>query len=152
MFLKTVLVMDEIKTHILTWIDTLSIAHTKLNNLSICPFAKKAKYTIIKLVDKEINPLLDSVELIIYVLDNAYTFEQLSNIAKEYNALYPHLVFLPDGKDRHSDINGIPTSNGKYNLLLCQDRAELQTARNKLDKTMYYTFWDNNYLKEILEQ
>lgn len=35
-----------------------------------------------------------------------------------------HLVFLPDSKDRHSDINGIQTSNDKYNLLLCQNRFE----------------------------
>lgn len=152
MFLKTFLVMDEIKTHISTWIENLSIAHTKLNEFSICPFAKKAKYTIIRLLDNEIDPILDSVELIIYVLDNAFTFEQLNNIAKEYNTLYPHLIFLPDGRHRHSNINGIQTSNGKYNLLLCQDRAELQAARNKLDKTTYYTFWDKTYLKEILEQ
>jgi hypothetical protein len=144
--------MDEIKIHISAWIDTLSITHTKLNNLSICPFAKKAKYKIVEITDKEIDPILDSVELIIYVLNNTYTFKQLDDIAKEYNTLYPHLVFLPDGKDRYSDIKGIQTSNGKYNLLLCQNRSELQTARNKLDKTMYYTFWDKIYLKEILEQ
>jgi hypothetical protein len=144
--------MGKVKAHIDGWIKTLSTPQYNLGGLSACPFAKKAKYKIIELTDKEIDPILDSVELIIYVLANDYTFTQLTNIAKEYNTLYPHLIFLPDGKDRHSDINGILTSNGKYNLLLCQCRSALQTARNKLNNTMYYTFWDKDYLKEILEQ
>jgi hypothetical protein len=144
--------MKEIETHISAWIDKLSTTYIELNGFSICPFAKKSKYKIIKLMDEEINPILDSLDLIIYVLEYDYTFEQLTSIAKEYNTLYPHLVFLPDGKDRHTNINGIPTNNGKYNLLLCQDRSELQIARNKLAKTAYYTLWDKSYLKEILEQ
>ena len=144
--------MNEIKKNIATWIDALSIPRPELDNMPVCPFAKKAKYKIIELSDEKINPDFSTVEVIIYILDSNYTFIEIDEIAKEYNNQFPSLVFLPDSKDRYSHINGVQSNNTKYNIMLCQQRSELQVGRDKLLKTSYYTHWDEDYLKEILEQ
>ena len=60
--------------------------------------------------------------------------------------------FIADHRKSNTKINGIPTSNGKYNLVLCQPREELTEARKKLAKTNYYDYWDKNYLEEVLEE
>jgi hypothetical protein len=48
-------------------------------------------------------------------------------------------------------IQGIKTNNGKYNLILSQPTEKLRHFREKLAKTEYYNLWDEEYLKEILE-
>lgn len=144
--------MDKIEQYILEWISSISKTRSELGGLAVCPFAKKAKYKIIELSDENINPDFSTVEVIIYILDSNYTFIEIDKIAKKYNNQFPSLVFLPDSKDRYSHINGVQSNNTKYNLMLCQQRSELQVGRDKLLKTSYYTHWDEDYLKEILEQ
>jgi hypothetical protein len=142
--------MDEIKTHIDSWIDHLSTKQIALGNYSVCPFAKKAGYEIIVTDGSNINPPPWDFELIIYKLPDEYTVEEITELASEYNNLYPEMVFLPDHKDRDTFINGVPTNNSKYNFILCQWRDNLQSARDGLEKTDYYSFWDSKYLEEIL--
>lgn len=144
--------MDKTEQNILEWIDSVSTMRSELGGLAICPFAKRAKYKIIELSDEKINPDFSTVEVIIYILDSNYTFFEIDKIAKKYNNEFPSLVFLPDSKDRYSHINNVQTNNTKYNLMLCQERSKLQVGRDKLSKTSYYTYWDEKYLKEILEQ
>jgi len=76
--------------------------------------------------------------------------DELRAIAAEYNKQFPDLVFLPDHKDRYTEINGVQTNNGKHNIILCQWRDNLEQARAKLKNTKYYTFWTEYYLQEIL--
>ena len=38
----------------------------------------------------------------------------------------------------------------KYNLILCQSKRKLNKIRKKLMETDYYTYWTEDYLKEIL--
>ena len=73
----------------------------------------------------------------------------MTEIATEYNKIFPEIIFLPDHKDRETYINGVATNNGKYNLILCQWRDNLNKARSKLEHTKYYSFWDQTYLEEI---
>ena len=146
------LAVSNIEHDISAWIDKISKTRSELSNLAVCPFAKKAKYKIIELSDEEINPDFSIVEVILYVVDSSYSFEQVEQLSIKYNKQFPSLVFLPDSKDRYSHINGVQTNNNKYNLMLCQERTELQVGRDKLSKTAYYTHWDKEYLKEILNQ
>ena len=46
----------------------------------------------------------------------------------------------------------IKTNNGLYNLILSQPKKELSEFRKKLVKTNYYSNWDEDYLKEILQE
>ena len=141
----------DIKQDIDNWISHLSTKQVLLGGLSVCPFAKNSEYEIVLTDGSNINPPPWDFELIIYVLPEDYSQEELMSIAFEYNKIYPDLIFLPDHKDRYTEINGIQSNNSKHNLILCQWRDNLNTAREKLANTSYYSFWDQEYLKEILE-
>ena len=133
------------------WITHLATKQVLLGGFSVCPFAKNAEYELAHTDGSDIDPPPWDFELIIYVLPNDYTPEELVAIALEYNKVYPDLVFLPDHKDRYTEINGVQSNNGRHNLILCQWRDNLNKAREKLTNTNYYSFWDEAYLKEILE-
>lgn len=139
--------MDEITN----WINRISKPKTELGGMSVCPFAKAVDYEFIESDGSDINPPPWDFELIIYRLPDCYTINELFELAIEYNKLYPQMTFLPDHRDRDTFINGVQTNNGKYNLILCQWRDNLNKARNKLEKTSYYTYWNTEYLEEILK-
>jgi hypothetical protein len=132
------------------WIVQISTPTDKLDGLSVCPYAKGTEYELLETDGSNINPPPWDFELIIYVLPAEYTVDELRAIAVEYNKQYPDLVFLPDHKDRYTEINGVQTNNGKHNIILCQWRDNLEQARAKLKNTKYYTFWTEYYLQEIL--
>lgn len=138
--------MDKIKQ----WVDRISTPSPNINNMPVCPFAKGAEYELLDTDGSDINPPPWNFELIIYRLPNNYTQQEVIDIANEYNKIYPELVFLPDPKDKDTFINGVQTNNGEYNLILCQWRDNLNTAREKLANTSYYSVWSEDYLKEIL--
>jgi hypothetical protein len=141
----------DINADISNWITHLSTKQVLLGGLSICPFAKNSNYEIVFTDGTTIAPPPWDFELIIYVLPGDYTADELYAIASEYNKLLQDMIFLPDHKDRYTEINGIQSNNGKHNLILCQWRDNLNVAREKLVSTPYYGFWDQEYLKEILE-
>lgn len=124
----------------------------ELGGLSVCPYAKGADYEIIETDGSTIDPPPWDFELIIYKLPDYYNQQEVNDIAAEYNKIYPDMVFLPDPRDKYTEINGVQTNNGEYNLILCQWRDNLNKARNKLKTTSYYTYWANEYLTEILSQ
>lgn len=138
-----------VREHIDSWIDKLSLKQESLNYLKICPFAEKSKYKII-FSDGDIEPPTYDFSLMIYILESSLTFVDLLNLAKSLKEKYPHFVFLADHKDRDTYLKENKTNNGKYNLILCQPRKKLDKARQLLRKTNYYSFWDPEYLDEIL--
>ena len=137
--------------HIKKWVDYLSCPQDLLTGLAICPFAKKAKFQLIRTHTNKIAPPEGPFEIIIFIVENNITFTDLIVACKFLNKKHPQLVFLPDHKDRNTFIKGLKTNNGKYNLILCQYRDQLQKARELLKHTDYYKFWDKEYLKEIME-
>lgn len=141
----------KIKESIDVWINHLTSPSKNLGGFSVCPYAKGIEYEIVETDGSDIDPPPWDFELIIYILPDYYSSEELTNLAKEYNRIYSDLIFLSDHKDRKTYINGIQTNNGNYNLILCQYRDKLNKARDKLKNTVYYSFWDQSYLKEILE-
>jgi hypothetical protein len=131
------------------WIERLAKPREELGGMSVCPFAKNSDYSIIETDGSDINPPPWDFELIIYKLPDEYSIDELAELATEYNDIFPDMIFLPDHKDRETFINGVATNNGKYNLILCQWRDNLNKARSKLEHTKYYSFWDQTYLEEI---
>jgi hypothetical protein len=132
------------------WINRITLPRAELGNLSVCPYAKGADYSVHNTDGSDINPPPWDFDLIIYVLPIHYTVEEVVKIASEYNKIYTDMIFLPDPKDRYTEINGVQTNNGVHNIILCQWRDNLNNARVKLQKTSYYTYWTEEYLKEIL--
>lgn len=139
-----------VEQDIKNWVTHLATKQILLGGFSVCPFAKNATYEIVLTDGSDINPPPWDFELIIYNLPNDYSIEEITSIAVEYNKLYPDLIFLPDHKDRYTEINGVQSNNGQHNLILCQWRNNLNDAREKLAGTNYYSFWDKEYLEEIL--
>jgi hypothetical protein len=132
------------------WIDRISVKHESLNGFSACPFAKGSSYEVIETDGSDVNPPPWEFELIIYKLPDNYSEYEIIELAKEYNTMYTDMIFLPDPKSRYTEINGVQTNNGKYNLILCQWRDNLIKAREKLSNTTYYSVWNDEYLQEIL--
>ena len=133
------------------WIERLAKPREELGGMSVCPFAKNSDYSIVETDGSDINPPPWDFELIIYKLPDEYSIDELAELATEYNNIFPEMIFLPDHKDRETFINGVATNNGKYNLILCQWRDNLNKARSKLEHTKYYSFWDQTYLEEIIK-
>jgi hypothetical protein len=132
------------------WVSRISKPTDALGGMSVCPYAKGAEYELIETDGSDISPPPWDFELIIYVLPIEYTEDEVIAIANEYNNLYPDIVFLPDPKDRYTEINGVQTNNGEHNLILCQWRDKLNSARQKLKNTEYYRYWAVEYLDEIM--
>jgi len=143
--------MNEKKSrYILHWIGQLSKIRPELGNFALCPYASKAKFEIVEEKLSQIVPR-DDYEVIIYVVEDDITADFLYDAVDDYNRNYPDYKFIADHGKTKTYIQGIQTSNGKYNLVLCQSRKELTEARKNLAKTNYYDYWDENYLKEVLE-
>ena len=132
------------------WINRISIPRSELGGMPVCPYAKTADFELIETDGSNINPPPWDFELIIYKLPDTYTIAEVDQIAEEYNKLFPNMVFLADPRDRITEINHVKTNNGKYNLILCQWRYTLESARTKLKITDYYTYWSTDYLDKIL--
>lgn len=136
---------------IFDWIKSISESKKELGGHSICPFAKLAKRFKIHYAEHEIIPPSDTdFDVIIYSLPESITLDSINALCLDLNKKYPALIFLPDHKDRNTYINGVRTNNGKYNLVLCQPKQKLKDARSGLKNTDYYSYWDKEYLKEIL--
>ena len=142
---------DEKSRYILHWIGQLSKIRPELGNFAICPYASKANYKIVEEKLSQIVPNPD-YDVIIYVVEDNMSAQFLYDAVDDYNRNYSDYKFIADHGKTKTYIQGIQTSNGFFNLVLCQPRKELTEARKKLAKTNYYDYWDKNYLEEVLEE
>jgi len=142
---------EEKSRYILDWIRKISKVRPELGNFSICPYASGANFNIQEDQLLEIVPNSD-YDVIIHIVEDDIDADFLYEAVDDYNLIYPEYKFIADHGKTKTYIQGIQTSNGKYNLVLCQPRKELSEARKKLAKTDYYNHWDKNYLKEVLEE
>ena len=141
---------EEKNRYILEWIRKISKVRPELGNFSICPYASGANFSIQEQKLCQIVPN-SNFDVIIYIVEDNIDSNFLYDAVDDYNHNYPDYKFIADHGKTKTYIQGIQTSNGKYNLVLCQPREELTEARKKLAKTNYYDYWDKNYLKEVLE-
>jgi hypothetical protein len=136
---------------IFNWVKSISEPKKELGGHSICPFAKIAsRFKIVQPQEEIIPPEDREFDVIVYTLPDSVTLEDINSLCDNLYKKYPDLIFLPDHKDRDTYINGVKTNNGQHNLILCQPKQKLKDARSGLKKTDYYTYWDKDYLKEIL--
>ena len=144
--------MNEKKNkHILNWIRDLSKIRPELGNFAVCPYASTANFIILEEKLRKVRPR-SGWDVVIYVVEDDHDQDFLYAMVDDYNRTYQKYKFIADHRKSGTKINGVPTSNKKYNLVLCQSRKELTEARIKLAKTDYYKYWDKNYLKEVLEE
>ena len=138
-----------LQQHMDEWIEHISSPQEKLDNMSVCPFAKSTKYQLIHANIDSIEIPKQDFELVIFVLPEEVTETDMFNHCKDLNEKHVEYIFLPDPMNRKTFINSVQTNNNKFNLVLCQPKDKLLKARQSLLGTKYYTYWSSNYLKEI---
>jgi hypothetical protein len=138
----------KVKADIINWIKEISKSRPELGDFSVCPFAKKAKYEILKIDIDKLYPI-DGFDVIIYVLGET-DLETINWWVEFYNKKYNDWIFFEDCASYDTYINGVQTNNGKHNLILGQPKEKLNKFRDILKKTDYYSYWDKDYYKEIM--
>lgn len=138
-----------IEAHIREWVEKISIIRPELGGFSVCPFASTAKIKIIECNIEDIIPV-SGYDVVFYAVEDYLDLASIQFWAKFYSNLYDEYIFLEDCAGYETFIRGIPTNNGKYNLILMQNREKLRKHRHILRGLGYYTYWDNDMLREIL--
>lgn len=142
--------MNLIESDLIEWISEISKENPDIGGFAICPFAKHHTYKIVKCPINDIKPLNEEFGVVIFVVEDDLDLAFARKKIEELNQTYSKCMFFDDFRDEPSYINGIKTNNGKYNLILYQNRDFLTKIRQKLAKTDYYDYWDDEYLQEIL--
>ena len=142
---------DPVEYNLSQWLMRIRQPRNRLNNRPICPFAKTLP-NIIKTnrLEEDIFKLCTSTLTIVCEIDGDSTPSDLELLCDKLHSLHNNYYFLPDHPDKKTYIQGIETGNGHYPLILVQTKSELDAARSKLSKTDYYSYWDQDYLKETL--
>lgn len=134
---------------IANWLSKVKQARPELNGKSICPFARMPGIIPVeKLSIQNIEPLGSQITIYIETAVNS-TFDELETLCRKLNKKHKKYIFLPDHPQKKNYINGVETGNEHLPLIIVQTRKELLTARSLLEKTDYYDFWSDEYIKEI---
>jgi len=142
--------MSEKERFIFNWIAEVSKVRPELNGFAICPFASKSKYRIVECSASAIEPIQD-LDVVVYIIEDHFNLNEVQKWVDICNKKYEGWKFFEDCRAYDAFINGIKTNNGKYNLILGQPTQKLRKSRETLSNTSYYDMWDDDYLKEILE-
>ncbi len=141
--------MTEKEAYIHKWIQEVSKNRPELGGFAVCPYASASKTLIVETPIDDIVPE-PGHDVIIFIIEHFWRADQVEKWVKLYNEKFPYYKFFSDLSSRDTFISGVKTNNEKYNLILCQSKIKLSKIRKKLLQTEYYTYWTEDYLKEIL--
>jgi hypothetical protein len=130
------------------WIERVSQVRPELGGFSVCPYAKSGKYKIIECSTDKIE-VEDCYDVIIYVIDET-DLVKINEWVVFYNKKFENWLFFEDCANYDTFIGGVQTNNGLYNLILAQPKEKLMKFREALKKTDYYSYWSEEYYKEIV--
>jgi hypothetical protein len=145
--------MQENKKHptevVEQWVTKISTKNEDLGGHKICPFARRPRVIAVEKLCLE-NFLNLNDQITVYMETDLHSsYEELEEFCKILKEQNPNFIFLPDHPSKKNYIKSHETGNGSYPCIIVQTRQELDTARAALDKTDYYTYWDQTYLAEI---
>jgi hypothetical protein len=143
--------MNAVEAHIQEWIKKVSVTHSELENISICPFADSADTKIVACNVEDITPV-KGYDVVFYVVEDYLDLQSVRFWVDFYNKLYTEYIFLEDYATYDSYIQGIQTNNGKYNLILMQQRKKLLIYREILRQSGYYDNWTDEMMQEVMGQ
>ncbi len=143
------------------YIKYITLKRKELGGHAICPFAKKFldKTEIIKSDDLESDALncIESKERpmlwLIYGCPKKFTKEWLSSFCDKHKdkAKSKDLWLIWDHPDQINKIGDIETNNKEYGVILIQPLKELNKYSDKLKKSNYYDYWDEDYYNAIVK-
>lgn len=141
--------MTEKEAYIHKWIQEVSKNRPELGGFAVCPYASSSKTLIVETTIDDIVPE-PGHDVIIFIIEDFWRSDHVKKWVKFYNEKFPYYKFFEDLSTNDTFINGIKTNNEKFNLILCQSKMKLSKIRKQLAKTEYYTFWTEEYLRQIL--
>ena len=141
--------MTEKEAYIHEWIREVSKNRPELSGFAVCPYASSSKNLIVETTIDDIVPE-PGHDVIIFIIEDFWRPDHVAKWVNHYNEKFPYYKFFEDLSCRDTFISGVKTNNEKYNLILCQSKQKLSKIRKKLSETEYYTYWTEDYLKEIL--
>lgn len=141
--------MNEKEAYIREWAAEVAKQREELGGFSVCPYASNSKTKVVECAIDDIVPE-PGYDVIVFIVDDFWNLIQVKKWVDVYNEKFPYYTFFEDCASQPTFINGIQTNNKKFNLILCQSKIKLSKIRKKLAKTDYYTYWNEDYLKQIL--
>jgi hypothetical protein len=141
--------MTEKEAYIHKWIQEVSKNRPELGGFAVCPYASTSKTLIVETSIDDIVPE-SGYDVIIFIVEDFWRSDQVEKWVKVYNEKFTYYKFFSDLSTRDTFIGGVRTNNEKFNLILCQSKKKLSAIRKKLIESDYYSYWTDEYLKEIL--
>lgn len=141
--------MNEKEVYIRQWAKDVAKEREELGGFSVCPYASDSKTKVIECPIDDIVPE-PGYDVIVFIVDDLWNLDQVKKWVEIYNEKFQYYTFFEDCASQPTFINGIQTNNKRFNLILCQSKKKLSSIRKKLAKTEYYTYWNEEYLKQIL--
>lgn len=141
--------MNEKEVYIRQWAKDVAKEREELGGFSVCPYASNSKTKVIECPIDDIVPE-PGYDVIVFIVDDLWNLDQVKKWVEIYNEKFQYYTFFEDCASQPTFINGIQTNNKRFNLILCQSKKKLSSIRKKLAKTEYYTYWNEEYLKQIL--
>ena len=140
--------------HIKTWINYVATTETS-NGFVICPHATKAlKNQRLKILEYDpagLDQLVDDFRSDPSIFKVWIMIAENPEIeCQRLNVDYPDIVWLYDIANDTGMIDGIATGNQKYDIILMQDKAELNKMSDMLNESGYYTNWTKRYYEQIV--
>lgn len=131
------------------WIDRITKKHEDLGRHSICPFARTPRVVSVDKLSIDNVSVIDDNITIYMETSVSSSYEEVENLCRHLKQQNPEHVFLPDHPCKKNFIGKHETGNKFYPCVIVQTKKELELARKSLDKTNYYSFWDQDYLQQI---
>ena len=141
--------MTDKEAYIQEWISEVSKKRLELGGFAVCPYASTSKTKIIECAIDDIVPE-SGYDVIVFIVEDFWRPERVRSWVKKYNEKYPYYKFFEDCHKQDNFVGQVKTNNDKFNLILCQSKKKLKKIREKLAETEYYSYWSEEYLKEIL--
>lgn len=156
-------VTTEYKEYLTKWIEeVLSTPHELLNNLPICPFARRAildnqvKFirtsNYVTDITTELTAWDDSVHAMLFVCDDDIETAQFALDITELNKQFlpQDLVLLEDHVKIEESFHGTKFNNGKYNIVIVQRLRSINDASRSLERGGYYINWSDELYNNVV--
>lgn len=146
----------DILDHISNWIQYVIETKTS-NNWPICPYARKALVrqrlqvyyydsTKTEAITESFRNDPEDFKVWVLIVNTGNFIQETSILNQKYN----DIVWLYDTADMSGNIDGVNTGNKKYNLILMQNRKELNDMSGNLKQLGYYSNWATEYYDQIV--
>jgi hypothetical protein len=135
------------------WVLSVDRERPELENLKICPYAKKfeSELTIAQLPYPELFSIEEDFVMIIFIAPDTITWDELKSYCDRLRDINPELVFLTDHCSKPTYMNGQQTNNTKYHAIACQPGKKLASARRPMQKTNWYGLWSTKEWETLME-